>query len=327
MIPKAELHCHTEGAMSPALVRRLGERYGVDTSALFDAAGHYIWHDFTSFLAAYDGAAGLLRKPEDYRDHAYDYFTAMAAEGCLYGEFFASADHAAAMGYGYVDMIEALDAGMADAEAETGIVGRITLTCIRHLGPEQAVVTARLLERHPHPRVTGFGMGGDERIHHPRDFAPAFDIARGAGMRITSHAGELDGPESVRATLDHLRPERIGHGVRAIEDPALVERLAEEEIVLEVCPGSNLALSLYPSAAEHPILRLRDAGVKVTISSDDPPFFHTSIGAEYSTVQSAFALSDEDMTAFTRTSLDAAFVDPETHAHLLARAGEMTAEG
>lgn len=305
--------------MSPALVRKLGERYGVDTTGLFDEAGHYIWHDFTSFLDAYDGAAALLKKPEDYRDHAYDYFTSMAAEGCLYGEFFASADHAAAMGYDYIDMIEAIDAGMADAEAETGIIGRITLTCVRHIGPEQAVITARLLEKHPHPRVTGWGMGGEERMHHPKDFAPAFDIARGAGMRITSHAGELDGPESVIATLDYLKPERIGHGVRSIEDPDLVRRLADEEILLEVCPGSNVALQLYPSYAEHPVMALRDAGIRVTISSDDPPFFHTSIGREYDEVQKAFALSDKEMTDLTRIAIDAAFVDDATRQRLAAK--------
>jgi adenosine deaminase len=156
-------------------------------------------------------------------------------------------------------------------------------TGLRHEGPDGVERAARYIVANPHPLVTGFGMAGDERMHQPKDFAKAFDIARDAGLAITVHAGELVGAQSVRGALDHLKPARIGHGVRAIEDPALVDRLAGEGVVLEVCPGSNIAIGVFPSYEAHPFPKLRDAGVRVTLSSDDPPFFHTSLAREYET--------------------------------------------
>ena len=158
-------------------------------------------------------------------------------------------------------------------------------------------------------------------MHRPADFAKAFEIARDAGLAITVHAGELSGAESVRGALDHLKPARIGHGVRAIEDPALVERLASDGVVLEVCPGSNISLGVFPSYAAHPFPKLRDAGVRVTLSSDDPPFFHTSLAQEYETARTWFGMDDEALMETTRTSIEAAFVDAQTRARLLSRLG------
>ncbi len=157
-------------------------------------------------------------------------------------------------------------------------------------------------------------MGGDESKGHPRDFAWAFDCAREAGLRLTNHAGEWSGPNSVRESIRDLAVERIGHGVRAIEDPELVEELAEHGIVLEVCPGSNVRLGLYPDLAHHPIARLRKAGVPVTVSTDDPPFFHTTMTREYEALHRAFGWEAEDFAEINRTALDAAFCDDETRA-------------
>jgi adenosine deaminase len=156
-------------------------------------------------------------------------------------------------------------------------------------------------------------------VHHPSDFTYAFDAAREAGLGLTAHAGEWGGPESVRDALDHLRVTRIGHGVRSIEDTKLVDHLAETGVVLEVCPGSNVALGLYSDTRTHPIGRLRDAGVKVTVSTDDPPFFHTTITREYHDLTQAFGWATQDFTELNRTALDAAFCDSDTRAALLKR--------
>ena len=156
-------------------------------------------------------------------------------------------------------------------------------------------------------------------MHRVADFTRAFDIARDAGLGITIHAGELSGAFSVRDALDHVRPARISHGVRAIEDADLVKRLADEGVVLEVCPGSNVALGVFPDFASHPLRALHEAGVRVTLNSDDPPFFHTSLAREYEIASAVMGFSDEEILGMTRTAIEAAFVDEATRQRLLSR--------
>ncbi|MCP4386243.1 MAG: adenosine deaminase [Hyphomicrobiales bacterium] len=317
--PKAELHCHIEGAANPALVQRLATRYRVDLDGLLDRRGGYAWHDFASFLDAYGRVSSVFRTRDDFRALALDHFTSLAAAGAIYGEIFIAPDIAAEYGVAIDDYVAGLDDGIAEAEAATGIVGRMIVTGIRHLGPEPVRALAGWAAANPHPRITGFGLAGDESQHHAGDFAEAFRIAREAGLGLTAHAGELEGPESVRAALDHFAVARIGHGVRAIEDRALVHRLVEEGVVLELCPSSNVALGLYPDLAAHPFRRLMDAGVRVTVNSDDPPFFHTSLGHEYEVVSDVQTLGQSALGRITRTAIEAAFVDPVTRGELLGR--------
>mgnify|MGYP002621441271 CR=1 FL=1 len=167
--------------------------------------------------------------------------------------------------------------------------------------------------------ITGFGIAGNEAMGHPRDFTYAFDMAREAGLRLTAHAGEWGGPESVRAALADLGAERIGHGVRAIEDLALVEELAERGTVLEVCPGSNIALGLYPHWRAHPIAELHRRGVRVTVSTDDPPFFNTTMEREYARLAEAFDWDEGVFREIAATALDAAFCDGDTRARIAKR--------
>ena len=232
---------------------------------------------------------------------------------------FISPDHAREAGLSPEAYVNGLGEGICRATESHGIEGRLIVTCLRHSDAESAVEVARFAARRSHPAITGFGMGGDERMGSHADFARAFDIARDAGLGITTHAGELVGPESVRDAIDHVRPTRIGHGVRAIEDPALVEQLADQGIVLEVCPGSNVSLSVFRDFGDHPFAALREAGVKVTLNSDDPPYFGTSLGAEYAIAQEVFGMSDAELVETTRTALEAAFVDEETRSRLLAK--------
>jgi adenosine deaminase len=324
MVLKAELHCHIEGAASPDLVIRQAEKYGADFSP-FIKGGSFVWHDFTSFLAAYDFSADLFRTEEDYARLADHYLTSLARDGAIYSEVFTSPDHAEKAGLSPAAYTNALGEGMARAKAKTGIEGRMIVTGVRHFGVAAVEKAARFAAKCGHPLVTGFGMAGEERFGDLEDYVRAFEIAREAGLGITVHAGELAGWESVAAALDHVRPSRIGHGVRAIENPDLVKRIADEGVVLEVCPVSNVELKVFNGYASHPFPVLKAAGCKVTLNSDDPPYFWTSLKREYDVAAEHFGLDATTLSSVTRTAIEAAFVDRKTRAALLARLNDAAA--
>ncbi|CCV05425.1 Adenosine deaminase [Mesorhizobium metallidurans STM 2683] len=315
---KAELHCHIEGAAAPELVISQAQKYGKDASPYIQD-GSFVWHDFSSFLAAYDFSSDLFRTEEDYARLADHYLTSLARDGAIYSEIFTSPDHATKAGLSPKAYTDALGEGMARAKAKTGIEGRMIVTGVRHIGVEAIEQAARFAARCGHPLVTGFGVAGDERIGDLEDYVRAFEIAREAGLGITVHAGELMGWESVAAALDHIRPSRIGHGVRAIENPDLVRRIADEGVVLECCLGSNIALKVFDSFADHPFPVLKAAGCKVTLNSDDPPYFWTSLKREYDLAAEHFSMNDKALASITRTAIEAAFVDRKTKAMLLGR--------
>jgi len=319
-LPKAELHCHLEGTIPPSLAAEIATRNGIELPAdLFREVGTYAWDDFAGFLRAYDGASLCLRSARDYRDITYGYLARCAAEGALYVELFSSPDHAAECGISYAGHVEGIAAAIEDAERDFGIVGRAIVTCVRHLGPQRAMAVADAFVHEPHPYFVGFGMGGDEGHLSFADFAPAFARIADAGYPSTVHAGEHFGPGTVLDALDRLPVTRIGHGVRLIEDPAAVAEVARRGVVLEICPGSNIALGLYPDHAGHPFLQLRDAGCRVTLNSDDPPFFHTTLGGEYADAARGFGLSAGELLDVTRTALEAAFIDDALRTRLLRR--------
>lgn len=317
-LKKAELHCHIEGAAPPALTLRQAEIYGVDTST-FIRDGIYVWEDFTSFIACYDAVASVFRTAEDYAALAEAYLLELAAVNTIYSELFISPDHGEAVGLPAEDYIAGLASGIMAAREKTGIECRMVIIGERHLGPENVIRRAEYAAKLDHPLVTGFNMAGEERMGRVADYARAFDIVREAGLGITIHAGELCGAFSVADALDLVKPSRIGHGVRAIEDPDLVKRLADFGTVLEVCPGSNIALKVFADYKHHPLRAFVDAGVRVTLSSDDPPFFHTSLANEYRIASQEMGFSDAEINAMTRTSIEAAFVDDSTRHSLLSR--------
>lgn len=319
-VPKAEIHVHIEGTITPALARDLARRNGIELpSNILDLENRYHWPDFNAFLKGYDLIASCIRSGEDYEDIVYDYLKRCAAEGVIYVEFFGSPDHAELSGILYTDMLAGMIRAIDRAEAEFAIVCRIIMTCVRHLGPERAVKAAAVTVDEAHDYVVGFGMGGDENSYHPRDFTPAFDIAHQAGLACTSHAGEVAGPQSVIDTLDHLPVTRIGHGVRAIEDDHVIRRIIDEDITLECCPGSNIALHIYDSLNSHPFRKLKDAGCKVTLSSDDPPHFETTIGLEYANAARLWSFDRDDLLGITKNALDASFADASTRSKLVGR--------
>jgi adenosine deaminase len=319
VIPKAELHVHLEGTAPPALIRRLAERNGMTVpEGVFKTEDEFEWTDFLHFLRTYDLAASAIRTPQDYRDVTYEYLAACAAEGALYVELIASPDHAAAVGLSDADHYAGIAQGIDDARADHGIEARIVLAAIRNLGVESAEGIARRHADGRHPYVVGFNLVGDEAAWPAGLFARAYEIAAGSGLGCTVHAGEHAGPESVRAALE-LPITRISHGVRAIEDPALVAELAERGIVLEVCPSSNVSLGLFPSYEDHPLGALREAGVRVTLGSDDPPYFGCSIGSEYAVARERIGFDEEQLRDVTRIAVEASFAEDAVKEALSAR--------
>jgi adenosine deaminase len=308
-VPKVELHVHLEGTAPPDLIRRLAERNGLPVpEGTFAAPDRFAYTDFLDFLNTYDKAASVIRTGEDYRDITYEYLVSCAAQGAIYVELTASPDHAKLVGLSDEEHLDGIARGIDDARTESGIEGRILISCVRNFGVEPALRVARYAAERPHPYVVGFSMAGDEENYPPAAYTEAFEIAADAGLGCTVHAGEWAGPESVREGLK-LPVSRIGHGVRSIEDPALLEELAERGTVLEVCPTSNVVLGIYPTYGEHPLPKLREAGVRVTLGSDDPPYFGASIGGEYELCAEHYGFDDEALTSITRTAIEAAFCE------------------
>ena len=304
-----ELHLHLEGAMPPEFCRRLAAEKHIDISGIFTEDGSYAFQGFDHFLQVYEAATSVLQAPEDYARLTAAVLEQLEGVGVRYAETFVSPDFCGAPDK---DAWAEYLGAMTEAAHASPVELRFIATCIRHFGPDKAKAAALCAAETAGGALVGWGMGGAETVGRAGDYAWAFDCAREAGLRITSHAGEWGGPDSVRETLDALRPERIGHGVRSIEDPALVERLAEDGIVLEVCPGSNLALGLYPRPSAHPIAKLRDAGVALTVSTDDPPFFHTTMPNERRILEEGFGWGDEEWDALQDAAIDAAFCDEAT---------------
>ncbi|MCB5408501.1 adenosine deaminase [Pseudogemmobacter faecipullorum] len=319
-LAKVELHLHLEGAAPPAFIRGLAAEKHMDISGIFAAEGGYAWKDFPHFLKVYEAASSVLRTPADYRRLLLAVAEERAADGVLYGEIFLSPDFC---GGGELaawrDYLGAMAEAAREAEATLGITLRGVVTAVRHFGPEQARRAALCAAETAGDFICGFGIGGDETVLSPADFSWGFDCAREAGLGLTAHAGEWRGPEGIRDSLAAWAPSRLGHGVRAIEDLALVDLLAEREIHLELCPGSNLALGLYPDIRHHPVAELERRGVKLSISTDDPPFFRTSLAKEFAALHRAFDWEEPQFRRIALQALDAAFCDPDTRKRITAK--------
>ena len=320
MQPKIELHLHLEGAAPPAFIRGLAAEKKIDISGIFDERGGYAYRDFWHFLKVYEAATSVLTTPEDYHRLTLAVLEESVASGVIYSETFISPDFCGGRDLpAWREYLQAIREAADLAERRDGIVLRGIVTPIRHFGPDKAKEVAQCAVETADDWLVGFGLAGDEKAGKPKDFAWSFDAAREAGLRLTCHAGEWSGPESVRDAIRDLRVERIGHGVRAIEDLALVDEIAEAGIVLEVCPGSNVALGLYKDFRSHPIHRLRERGVKVTVSTDDPPFFHTTMAQEYESLAEAFEWDDGVFEEIAKTSAEAAFCTSETRKKIMKR--------
>jgi adenosine deaminase len=322
-IPKAEIHVHIEGTLTPAMARRKAKEHGITLPAdlISEDGERFQYRDFIHCVTdVYDAVASTVRSAQDYEDITYDYLTRSAAEGCIYTELIVSSDHADMVGVGYDNMLAGITRGIDRARADTGIECRINSAMVRHFPMQQIAQVADTILNHPHKYVTGIDLAGAERAGDVLQFKPLFDkIAQGnAALGVRLHASEGAGPVNAWDAL-RLNPSRLGHGVRSVEDPALVAELVKRKIVLEVCPTSNVLAGIYPDYASHPLRRLMQQGVRVTLNSDDPGLFNCTIGTEYQVAKDHFGLSNAELAQITRTAIEAAYVDEPTRAKLLAK--------
>lgn len=312
-LPKAELHVHLEGAMPPATLLALARRHRVALPA-DDGAGLERWfrfRDFDHFVEVYLAISGCLRDAEDFHRLALDFAAGQARQGVVYTEaHFTVSTHLAAGADGG-ELLDALGAAAGEGERRYGSVLRLIPDVVRNMGLDRADATVEwAAAARARGLAVAMGLGGTEHGYPSAPFAGHFEAAATAGLHRVAHAGEHSGPESVRETIEHVGPERIGHGVRASEDPALLAELAARGLPLEVCPSSNLRLGVYPSMAEHPFDRLRRAGVAVSVNSDDPPLFGTTLEDEYLRLADAFGYGAADLAALARAAFSQSFLPP-----------------
>ena len=317
-LPKVELHLHHEGAAPPSVIKGLAHEKSVNLDGVFDAHGNYAFRDFVHFLSVYEAATSVLKSPDDYARLTKAVLEESAANDVVYSETFLSPDFCGGGDVGaWREYLHAIREAADEAERDHGIILRGIVTCIRHFGPDKAKATALCAAETAGDWIVGSGIAGDEMKGKPKDFAYSFDMAREAGLHLTAHAGEWGGAQSVADAVNDLRVTRIGHGVHAINDLALVDKLIEHDITLEVCPGSNVTLGVYPNLSAHPIEKLRERGVKVTVSTDDPPFFHTTMRDEYLNLAKTFDWDEDVFAEVNETAAKAAFCDEDTRARVL----------
>ncbi|MEM8536605.1 MAG: adenosine deaminase [Pseudomonadota bacterium] len=319
-MPKVELHTHLEGCAPPSFIRGLADEKNLDLSGIFNRDGGYAFRDFDHFLKVYEAACTTLQTPEDFRRLTVAVLEEAASHGIIYMETFVSPDFCGGGDLtAWRDYLAAIEEAAAQAEAQLGITLRGIVTGIRHFGPDASKPAARCAAETMGDFIVGYGMAGGELVGRPGDYAYSFDMAREAGLALTCHAGEWGGPDMVADTLRDLRVARIGHGISAVKDPGLVAQIVESGVVLEVCPGSNVVLQAVDGWANHPIKALRNAGVKVTVSTDDPPFFHTTMTAEFDRLHTTFGWDASDFADLNATALAAAFCDEATRAQVAKR--------
>ncbi len=316
-MPKAEVHVHLEGCLEvadlAAFAREAGERLPFDPDHPFEAP------DLASFLRLLDLACGLVRTPSQLARAAYRFAEREAAAGVGYADLIVNPTHWPAWAGNLRVFVDAIDAGLREGEQDGFPPVGLCVSLLRGQTAAEAVELVERLIAWRHPRVVALSIDGNEAAAGrtgPR-FAEAFARAADAGLHRTVHAGESSGPEGVRDAIDLLHAERIDHGVRAIEDPDLVRELAERAIPLGVCPGSNVALGLYPDRTSHPLDALRWAGVPVSVNTDDPVLLRTDLIAEYLGAARTFGWDVEAARAVARTSIEASFCQEKLRTELL----------
>jgi adenosine deaminase len=320
MLPLAELHVHLEGTAPPALIQKLADRNGLKVpDGVFAAPDRFQWVDFLDFLRTYDMAATVIRTEQDYRDVTYEYLMSCARDGAIYVELIASPDHAANVGLSDAAHFGGIAQGIDDARRDGGIEARVLVVAVRNFGVERAIEIARTYGEDRPPYVVGFNLAGDEAGYPAAPFAPAYEIASSLGLGCTVHAGEHDGADSVRQAIALPGVTRISHGVRAIEDPELVKEIADRGLVLEACPTSNVATKVFSGYENHPLKRLHEAGVKLTLGSDDPPYFGATIAGEYAVARERFGFEEGELETITRTAVQGSFAEDAVKNALLNR--------
>jgi adenosine deaminase len=311
-LPKAHLHLHLEGGMRPTTLAELAAGYDVPVPKIRG------FGSFSAFASTYMAACDVLRTPADLTRLVSETIDDGVQAGAVWVEVaFHPAHHRERFGTDE-QIVELVLGAMADATARTGVGAGLMLAADRTKPPDDAVELARLAVTYAGQGVVAFGLANDEVIGPPEPYAEAYAIARAGGLLSTPHAGELCGPESVRGALDALGADRIQHGVRAVEDPDLVARLADERICLDVCPTSNLALGVIERMSDHPLPALLAAGVPCSINADDPLLFGPGLLEEYDLCRAELGLDDDALAAVARASVEASGAPADLKARAIA---------
>ncbi|MGI4982978.1 MAG: adenosine deaminase [Janthinobacterium lividum] len=322
--PKAELHIHIEGSLEPELIFALAERHGIALpyASIDDLRAAYAFTDLQSFLNVYYAGAGVLLEAEDFYQMTRAYIDRSRADNVIHSEIFFDPQTHTERGVPMAAMLEGIETALAEAERADGFSSRLILCFLRHLSEESAhealAQALPLLGKYEH-RLIGVGLDSSELGHPPSKFERVFAEARRAGLRAVAHAGEEGPPDYIYQALDLLKVDRIDHGVRAIEDPALVRRLADSRIALTVCPLSNLKLCVFDDMRKHTLKSLLDAGVAITINSDDPAYFGGYVNANYIAAADALGLSAAEVRTIAANGFEAAFIPADERAGMMAR--------
>lgn len=308
-LPKAELHLHLEGSVTPETLVELRQRHG-KASTLAEAQALYQYKDFPGFLMAFKTLTEDLQTPEDYELITYRMMEQSKTQSVLHAEVYVSVGVCLWRKQDFDSIFEGLESGRARGERDFGVSLLWIFDAVRQFGAEAAQKVFELAVKYRDRNVVGIGIGGDEKKGPAELFRNQYAYAAKQGLRLTAHAGESDGPDSIWGALN-LGAERIGHGLTAIEDQELMEELATRQIPVEICLTSNLRTGCCGQTADHPVRRYFDQGLMITLNSDDPAMFGSTLNQEYELAQKEFGFTDEHLRELARNSFEASFLPAE----------------
>ena len=315
-LPKAELHLHLEGAVDPATLLELRRNHG-DTATMAETESLYRYSDFPSFLMAFKEVSAHLRGPDDYELATYRLMQRLKEENVLHAEVYVAVGVCLYRKQDFPAIFEGLERGRSRGARDFGVSLLWVFDATRHFGVEEAQKVFELAVRYKSHHVIGVGIGGDEQKAPPELFRGVYAYAEDHGLRLTAHAGETGPAESVWGALN-LHAERIGHAFTAAQDSDLIEEIAYRQIPLEICITSNLRTGVCKAASEHPVKNYFDQGIMVTLNTDDPSLFGTSLAREYQFAQQTYGFTDEHLRELARNSFEASFLPAEKKLELLS---------
>jgi len=327
-LPKAELHLHIEGTLEPELLFELARRNRVDLpyADVEAVRAAYVFEDLQSFLDIYYAGCTVLQTERDFHALTRAYLGRAAGQGVRHAEIFFDPQTHTDRGIPFEVVLEGITAGLAEGERDLGVTWRLILCFLRHLSAEAAMATLETALPH-RDVITAVGLDSSELGNPPSKFAAVFDRARAEGFLTVAHAGEEGPPAYITEALDLLHVRRVDHGVRCLEDDAVVDRLVAEQVPLTVCPMSNVKLRVFPDLAHHNVGRLLARGLCATINSDDPAYFGGYIGDNYAATAEALGLGRDEMVQVARNSFAASFLDDTQRERQLAELDRATASG
>jgi len=333
-LPKAELHLHLEGSVDPPTLSELSQRHPTplstsnnrytnieDSGRVFtedEARALYQYENFTGFLLAFKTVTERMRTADDYELVTYRMMQKLHAQGVVHAEVYISVGVVQWRGQEFAPLFEGAERGRKRGERDFGMSLCWIFDAVRHFGIDEARRVVDEAIRFKDSSVAGIGIGGDERRAGPAQFREVYEHASTHGLRLTVHAGETVGPEGIWAALRELKPDRIGHGLHAIEDPELVRYMADKQIPIEVCITSNVKTGCCLALEEHPVRKLFDAGVPIVLNTDDPDMFHTDLISEYRIVRDVFHFSEPELREVAKNSFRASFLPESRKRELLA---------